>query len=128
MKILVTGGTDFTGSHLIRSLLKKGHKVIELDNQKVLFFDQPKGLETDNFVGSITNRDLVEKVFHGIPKDMALKFSDIVFRRTELGITGNLDDGCLKTCASIMSEELGWDKFRKQKVMGEVKAAFPLQI
>ena len=34
MKILVTGGTGFTGSHLVKRLIERGHKVVALDNQK----------------------------------------------------------------------------------------------
>ena len=34
MKTLVTGGTGFTGSHLAKRLLDRGHEVVVLDNQK----------------------------------------------------------------------------------------------
>jgi nucleoside-diphosphate-sugar epimerase len=42
MKCLVTGGTGFTGSHLTRRLLQRGHQVVALDNQPGFFFDELK--------------------------------------------------------------------------------------
>ena len=32
MKILITGGAGFIGSHLAESLLEQGHQVVALDN------------------------------------------------------------------------------------------------
>jgi nucleoside-diphosphate-sugar epimerase len=65
MKILVTGGTGFTGSHLTRRLLRKGHQVVVLDNQAGLFFDELKGLGAEIYIGSVTDRELVQKVVQG---------------------------------------------------------------
>ena len=35
MKILVTGGTGFTGSHLVKHVLREGNKCVVLDNNSI---------------------------------------------------------------------------------------------
>jgi nucleoside-diphosphate-sugar epimerase len=65
MKILVTGGTGFTGSHLTRRLIRKGHKVVALDNQPGLFCDELKRLGAEVVIGSVADRNLVLKVTQG---------------------------------------------------------------
>ncbi|MEQ8462262.1 NAD-dependent epimerase/dehydratase family protein [Coleofasciculus sp. E1-EBD-02] len=65
MKILVTGGTGFTGSHLTRRLLQKGHDVVAIDNKPGLFFDELKERGAEIHIGSVADRDLVDKVTQG---------------------------------------------------------------
>lgn len=59
---LVTGGAGFMGSHVAEDLLKRGHKVVVLDDLSGGFEDNiPQGAE---FVqGSVTDHQLVNELF-----------------------------------------------------------------
>ena len=65
MKVLVTGGTGFTGSHLVRRLALNGDDVVCLDNQPGLFAAELSELGVDIRIGSITDRDLVRECTKG---------------------------------------------------------------
>jgi nucleoside-diphosphate-sugar epimerase len=65
MRILVTGGTGFTGSHLVRRLLDKGHKVLVLDKQEGLFHEELKARGARVESGDIRDQNLVHKLVKG---------------------------------------------------------------
>jgi glycerol-3-phosphate dehydrogenase len=65
------------------------------------------------------------EVVHAVRFEMAQRLADVVFRRTELGTCGNPGKDCLKSCAHIMAQELGWDDARIQRELQEVKEVFP---
>lgn len=65
MRVLVTGGTGFTGSHLVKRLLDRGHEVLVIDNQKGLFYDDLKARGATIELGSITDKVVVDKMVKG---------------------------------------------------------------
>ena len=62
MKILVTGGAGFIGSHIVDILIDKGHNVIILDN---LSSGRKENINSDAklFEADITDFDKVERIF-----------------------------------------------------------------
>jgi len=65
MRILVTGGTGFTGSHLVRRLLDKGHEVLVLDKQEGLCHEELKARGARIESGDITDQNFVHKLVKG---------------------------------------------------------------
>ena len=65
MKVVVTGGTGFTGCHLTRRMLDRGYDVTVVDNQKGLFDDEFKARGAKILYGSVTDEKILDEALEG---------------------------------------------------------------
>jgi 2-alkyl-3-oxoalkanoate reductase len=66
MRILVTGGTGFTGTALVQRLLQEGHNVVALDYKEGLQCDALRKQGAEVIIGSVTDPAAVERSMRGV--------------------------------------------------------------
>lgn len=66
MKILVTGGTGFTGKALVRRLLDDGHQVVALDFQEGLKTQELRDWGAEVVIGTVTDKEVVDRCMKGV--------------------------------------------------------------
>jgi nucleoside-diphosphate-sugar epimerase len=66
MKILVTGGTGFTGKALVKRLLDEGNQVVALDYQEGHKTEELRSWGAEVVIGTVTDRDIVDRVMPGV--------------------------------------------------------------
>jgi nucleoside-diphosphate-sugar epimerase len=65
MKVLVTGGTGFTGKALVRRLIDLGHQVVALDSKEGLKTREIRDWGAEVILGSVTDMDAVRRAVEG---------------------------------------------------------------
>lgn len=81
MKILVTGGTGFIGSHTVVELLESGYEVVVIDNlsnSKIEVVDKIKQITNKDFKfyqGDVCNKKLLEEIFMSNKIDAVVHFA-----------------------------------------------------
>jgi nucleoside-diphosphate-sugar epimerase len=66
MRILVTGGTGFTGKALVKRLLENNHQVVALDYKEGLKSEELRSWGAEVVIGSVTDQAVVERCLEGV--------------------------------------------------------------
>lgn len=66
MKVLVTGGTGFTGKALVKRLLSESYEVVALDSKEGLKTSEIRDWGAEVYIGSVTDPSVVKKCVKGV--------------------------------------------------------------
>jgi nucleoside-diphosphate-sugar epimerase len=66
MKVLITGGTGFTGKALVKRLIDKGHQVVAMDYKEGIKTEEIRDWGAEVVIGSVTDRDIVDRTVKGV--------------------------------------------------------------
>ena len=69
--------------------------------------------------------NLQAEVLHAVRNEMAIRLSDVLFRRTDIATAGNPGDEALVCCARIMAKEFKWNDAKISDELEDAKAVFP---
>lgn len=103
MRVLVTGGSGFTGKALVRRLIRDGHDAIVLDCREGHRTDEIRAWGARVELGSITDPDTVERCMRGVEvvQHVAAAFrevgaSDAIYREVNVDGTRLLLEAALR--------------------------------
>jgi glycerol-3-phosphate dehydrogenase len=75
-----------------------------------------------------SERESIEaEIVYAVEHEMAVHLDDVVFRRTGLGTVGHPGSACLRRCADIMGDLLGWSSARRAAEVERTGRRFPLK-
>ena len=82
-----------------------------------------------SFAGKIagSSEALRAEVVYAVREEMAIKLTDVILRRTDLGSAGHPGRPALEDCAAIMAKECGWSNQRKAQELAEAEAVYLLK-
>lgn len=96
MRILVTGGTGFTGRALVKRLITEGHEVIALDYKEGLKTGELRDMGAEVIIGSVTDKAIIKKcmknveiVHHLAAAFREMNVPDSYYREVNVGGTRN---------------------------------------
>jgi glycerol-3-phosphate dehydrogenase len=92
------------------------------EHQRVLAYADQDPELAETLDGSAV---LKAQCISAVRDEMALKLTDVVFRRTELGSAGNPGRRALEQCAELVAAELDWSEERTAAEIEDVQAVFP---
>jgi glycerol-3-phosphate dehydrogenase len=87
-----------------------------------IYADVLESIDKPRQLGFENTSELLKKakILHAIREEMAHNLSDVLFRRTELGIDGQINCKDIMTRAEIMAQELNWSSGKIKEQVGEV--------
>ena len=93
MKVLVTGGAGFIGSHLTKALVNNGYEVRVLDNLSTGSLENLEGVSVELFEGDIANWEVVKTAVSG---------TDIIFHEAALvSVPKSIEEPALNHASNV---------------------------
>jgi glycerol-3-phosphate dehydrogenase len=84
------------------------------------------GAENSDYLMTLpgSSEVLLAEVIHAIRDEMAVKLSDVILRRTDLGSSAHPGSNTLKACAEVMAKEVGWNPSRMKTEIEETEEIY----
>jgi glycerol-3-phosphate dehydrogenase len=129
------GGSMARINELIMTEVDKNKTDISAEKLRELIYNY--GSEYKDLLGNYKNDDknmtvdealLRAQIIYSVHHEMAQKLSDIIFRRTEVGVGGIPNNQVLEFASRILGQELGWDEARIQNEVEEVKNQYQFKL